>query len=331
MCIQLNVRSAASNITQIGESETFEFYNSHGGDNRPIDVWIHLKDSIGRIVQKYDRPIHLVTSLVYEDETVVPPGFKGQVYTTNKSKPNSDIYRRLRPDPVLLDGKSNAASAFFSFRIEEVSFRHDPHSGFKLYVVPYDQDGNVLEDIAPGVMEEIIIVKCRPSKMIKSDIVQSGSKIGGRRTVMQKALGGVPIVVRRDRETSNKKRKLLKKESSAILRERSSQLVQDDCFQTPKMKTHKADVDFYDFPSVCDSDSSDFSMSGLFVKYDSTTDCLLMNHTALEALFVGMKDDDNRCLFCKATVPRGYGLRPLDHDIECRVSLAMAPYIRKES
>jgi len=30
-------------------------------------------------------------------------------------------------------------------------------------------------------------------------------------------------------------------------------------------------------------------------------------------------------------VPRGYGLRCFDHDIECRVSLAMAPYIRKES
>ena len=329
MCIQLNIHSAASNITQIGQSETFEFYNSYGGDNRPIDVWIHLKDSIGRIVQKYDRPIHLVTSLVYEDGTVVPPGFKGKVYTANKSKPNSDIYRRLRPDPIL-DGKSDTASAFFSFRIEEVSFRHEPHSGFKLYVVPYDQDGNVLKDIAPGIMEEVIVVKCRPSKMIKSDVGQSGSKIGGRRTVMQKALGGVPVVVRRDRGPSNKKR-IMKKESSTILSERSSRLVQEDILQTPKMKTRKVDVDFNDFSSVSDSDSSEFSISGLFVKYDCTTDSLLMNHTALEALFVGMKDDDNQCLFCNATVPRGYGLRPLDHDIECRVSLAMAPYIRKES
>lgn len=334
MCIQLNIHSAASNITQIGHSQTFLFFHAHGGDNRPIDCWIHLKDSTGRIVNDFHKPIHLVTSLVYEDGTRVPPGFKGKVYTTKKTKQNLDIYRRLRPDPVL-DGTSDAASAFFSFRIEEVSFRHDPHSGFKLYVVPYDEDGNVLADIAPGIMEEVIVVKCRPTKSIKNCVMKPGGKIGGRRTIMQKALGGIPVVLRENSSTSNQKQSVTKKESSAVQSQRSSWSTEDDSVQTPKIKRLNLDTDMSAIsshsPSISELDSSECMESGLYVKYDDERDSIMMNNDALEALFVGINKDENQCLFCNASIPHGYGLRPLDHEIECRGSLAMAPYIRKES
>lgn len=295
-----------------------------------------MKDSIGRIVKKFHKPVHLVTSLVYEDGTSVPPGFKGKVYTTKKNRQNFDIYRRLRPDPVL-DGMSDTASAFFSFRIEEVSFRHDPHSGFKLYVAPYDENGNVLADIAPGIMEEVIVVKCRPAKSITNDVMKSGSKIGGRRTIMQKALGGIPVVLRENSCTSNEKQSVVtKRESSAVhSQRRSSWSTEDDNVQTPKMKRPNLDTDISAFsshsPSISELDSSECMESGLFVKYDDETDSIMMNNDALEALFVGINKDENQCLFCNASIPHGHGLRPLDHEIECRGSLAMAPYIRKES
>jgi hypothetical protein len=105
----------------------------------------------------------------------------------------------------------------------------------------------------------------------------------------------------------------------------------EDSFETPKTKRPNLDTDINTFSSSLESHSSEDISSGIFVRYDDVKDSLLMNDSALEALFVGMNNDDNRCLFCNAMIPRGYGLRPLDHEIECRGSLAMAPYIRKES
>lgn len=337
--IQLH-RSKASNIVQIANTEIFEWFNKYQGENTPIDVWIHLKDYRGRIVQDYPKYIHIQSSLLYEDGTEVIPGsFSSQPTTTTTASTVqhvqcSEIYRRLHPDPILRE----EGSSFFSFRIEETSIGHRPHTGFKLVVTAQDESGKVMNDIACGIMEEIIHSKSRPSKDAfysnKSNIVIGK---GGRRTVMQKALGGVPIFVGSSSATSDNAtthNNSREKKGGRPSTKNISQKTDSTKSLTPskRMKTEESPIHLHGsiIPSYKYNAPIHSSNRSPLVKYDSKSDSLVMSTSILEVLFMGMqKDDENTgtCLFCDASLPRGHGLRPWDHEMECRCSLAMSPYI----
>jgi len=131
---------------------TIEWYSKQGGDNTCIDVMFHLKDRKGSIVHNHPD-IPLFTELVYEDGSplvLMPPvGGKKQrrsslsssltqgqeqaeSSTNETTKKKNQIYRPMRPEPILCNGNG---SVHYAFRIEDVSANHKPQ--FSSLCIPY--------------------------------------------------------------------------------------------------------------------------------------------------------------------------------------------------
>ena len=144
------------------DKDVYFWYNKCGGDNSGLNVKILLKDSKGREVNNLSSPIPLRTEMVYDDGSSCPlmplSPLKERRSVKLSSKP---LYRRLYPDPTLCP---QVTQAQFSFRIEEVSFHHSGHKGFKLKVSTADNGQN----IHPGILEETIVVLSKPRPCMKS-------------------------------------------------------------------------------------------------------------------------------------------------------------------
>ncbi len=199
LCIQNNI--AWNHVKEQGEK--IEWFCKHGGENTSIDVMIHLKDEIGRIITDYPSTIPLKTELVYEDGTKIMP------LSVDADRPGSskEAYRPMRPEPCLDAG---VGSCHFAFRIESVSQNHRPHTGFRLKVDPLLPGEN--SDVVGGLMEEIIVVKSRPMNLKKRN---TNTFIGGRSTILQKAMGGIPVILSGTNTPRHKKANArIKKEKS---------------------------------------------------------------------------------------------------------------------
>ena len=179
LCIQNNY--AWNRVKAQGEE--IEWFCKHGGENTSIDVMIHLKDEIGRIITDYPSKIPLKTQLVYEDGTEI----MSMSRDTDRPDLSKEVYRPMRPEPCLDAG---VGSCHFAFRIESVSLNHRPHTGFRLKVSPLLPGVN--SDVVGGLMEEIIVVKSRPMNWKKRN---TNTFIGGRRTILQRAMGGIPVIL----------------------------------------------------------------------------------------------------------------------------------------
>ena len=113
------------------------------------------------------------TELVYDDGSSCPlmplSPLKERRSVKLSSKP---LYRRLHPDPTLYP---QITQAQFSFRIEEVSFHHSDHKGFKLKVSTVDN----CQNIHPGILEETIVVLSKPRPCILSTKQESSQNYHG--------------------------------------------------------------------------------------------------------------------------------------------------------
>eukprot|EP00957_Ditylum_brightwellii_P116490 8885459-Ditylum_brightwellii.AAC.1 len=159
-----------------GDTTVFEWFNKCGGENAGLDVIIHLKNSMGNIVNNFSEMFPLHTELVYNDGSSTPlmPLCPLKERKTS-SQSRLPLYRPMRPEPILHPGQ---ASHDFTFRVEEVSFHHPGHNGFKLKVSPKNNEQRPL--VVPGILEETIKVRSKP----KTE--PSGKKLGGRKTVPMK-------------------------------------------------------------------------------------------------------------------------------------------------
>ena len=139
-------------ISRIVGSE-FSWFNKCGGENSGLDVMIHLRDEKGRIVNDITETVYLKTELVYSDESPTPymPLMPLKERRSHKVS-ETPLYNPLRPEPILNPGQTAIS---FSFRIEEVSFRHPHQSGFKLKVSHLGPSRFMVHS---GLMEETIVV-----------------------------------------------------------------------------------------------------------------------------------------------------------------------------
>lgn len=142
----------------------FAWYSKCGGENSGLDVTISIKNEHGVIINSTQN-LQLITELVYSDGSPTPfmplSPLKERKKTCLSNKP---LYRPLRPEPVL---GPNLALVPFCFRIEEVSFHHTGHTGFKLKV---SSSRNSPMMVHPGVLTENIIVLSKPKQDAKSGI-----------------------------------------------------------------------------------------------------------------------------------------------------------------
>ena len=122
---------------------------------------IAIKDQKGQIINS-STILPITTSLVYSDGSPTPfmplsPLKERKSSTTSRKT----LYRPLRPEPVL---GPDISMAPFSFRIEEVSFHHPGHSGFKLKV---SCARNCKKIVHPGILTETIVVLSKPKHETK--------------------------------------------------------------------------------------------------------------------------------------------------------------------
>lgn len=177
----------------LNDPNAIAFFCHYGGENKAIEVMIYLRSTLsGRIVE-YPQQVPLSTELVYADDER-PIAISSKMKAKNSRASVDDVMRRMRPEPVLEDGK-----AAFSFRINEVSANHLPHNGFKLKVSK--RDLNSFEDILESsIMDQVIVVKSRPS----SDALRGKKRMtnGGRTTILSQKMGGIPTINKNNQELS---------------------------------------------------------------------------------------------------------------------------------
>jgi hypothetical protein len=277
---------------------------------------IHLKDRKGSIVHNH-LDMSLSTELVYEDGSplimhrpsairrkqkllsVLPKTSRAgqeqqqepESFTKTKS---NQVYRPMRPEPILLNGDG---SIHFAFRIEDVSANHKPHTGFKLKVLlgsPPMADGTI---IYGGLMDETIIVKSRPTTMRIGPFVQDRS-VGGRTTILQKVLGGIPILgnISSKLRRSDSKKKNFPPEKTAL-----------DVVTVPITAQRSSSMD-----------------NSKYIQVDSTTQTISFDMECINSFFCGTS---NACLSCGETLKVGECLSPSEHKLDCRLFLTLSPLL----
>jgi len=193
LCVQENFANSACTLRH-GLTEVFEWYCKTGGENSGIGVVIHLKDSLGAIFDNFPTTLPVKVELIYDDGSSAP-FFPIAPLKDKKSVslPLLPLFRPLQPEPILGLG---TGSQFFCFRIEEVSFHHQGHSGFTIRVSPAD---DMCSNVLPGTMAETLIVKSKPkprkirrSKGGRTTSVQSASVM----TICKFEKGGYTSMVR---------------------------------------------------------------------------------------------------------------------------------------
>jgi len=250
---------------------------------------IHLKDGRGIIVDYYPKKLPLRTELVYEDGSKVP--FLPVSAKKDKQPrilPLEPTYRTMRQDPTLGPG---VGSHHFSFRIEEVSFNHKPHHGFKLEVTPTFASG--IKDVAGGLMEETIIVKSRPPY---DPNVEKNASIGGRSTILQKAIGGIPVLICGTKSKSEESKSPCKPARKPT---------------RTAMTTNKTASESINLFKIDDSNQS--------IQLEERDETLL---------FTGSGD---KCLACGENLEAGQGLDPMEHKLDCRLFMTLGPLMMKSN
>ncbi len=124
---------------------------------------MQIKDENAKATKrKLPKKLKLKTELVYEDNSPAPLCPLCPLRDSQKKNPKY-IFNKIFGEPSFSSVKNNAKTPF-SFRIEEVSFHHSGHKGFKLNVYIENDDSSITIHQSP--MEEVIAVLSKP-KLIK--------------------------------------------------------------------------------------------------------------------------------------------------------------------
>lgn len=240
---------------------------------------------MGRVVNDYPKDIHLRTQLVYEDGTDVIP-----VGTPDNAPKLSNIFRPMRSEPIIEKG---TGSVHYAFRIEQVSNNHKPHIGFKLKISVSSTSSFEYNTIADTLMKETIIVKSRPC--CKSTVIKRRN-IGGRHTILQKVLGGIPVYL----NDESKLNPIIKKEGIDH-NERTRGF-------TEALLKHDHDG------------LAEYSSRNPF-ESDQSKKLILFHPSDANLFFIC---DKGKCLSCGANLRSGLALTPTEHRLDCRLYMTLS-------
>jgi hypothetical protein len=145
--------------------EGYVWFGKCGTGHSGLDVLVSLKKEDGEKVLS-PTPVPFIVELLYDDclpapeyalnfhklrRTSTPGGKK-----VKKIEKPVKLFTQLTQSPAIWPYHSNA---YFKFRIEEVSFHHPGHKGFKLRVSSVHDSETVIH---PAVLNDLIIVLSKP-------------------------------------------------------------------------------------------------------------------------------------------------------------------------
>lgn len=143
------------------KQDVFAWYSKCGGEQSSLSALIHLKDANNN-APKFVDGLELLAELVYEDGSPTPLKPICPLKDRKSGQISNKPLFRLCTKPRLLPGESCAS---FSFRIEEVTFHHSGHHGFKLKISPADSLPLIIH---PAISSEIIVVLSKPKSGLRN-------------------------------------------------------------------------------------------------------------------------------------------------------------------
>lgn len=149
------------------DDSTYVYYNKLVSKFYGLEVAIHLLSDDGKICKSPMPTMKLRTELVYEDGIPVPIMPMKPLKITGRRHSSGTVSRSEKPILRNLDCKQpylgkNKNSTLFRFLLEEVTYHHHGHDGYKLKV-SVDNSRNIL--VHPGVMKELLVVLSKPKRM----------------------------------------------------------------------------------------------------------------------------------------------------------------------
>ena len=146
----------------------FAWFAKSGGDTSGLVVDVFMVDEDGTLVTNHKETIPLKTELIYSDGIAAPrhvmssrkipdKGVKGRSSLGDIAQSNIlALYKELTENPIL--GPTRPVQTI-CFRIEEVSFYHSSHSGFKIRVSLVNTAQMI---VRPAVLQETLVVLSKP-------------------------------------------------------------------------------------------------------------------------------------------------------------------------
>mmetsp|Transcript_11935 Transcript_11935/g.22347 ORF Transcript_11935/g.22347 Transcript_11935/m.22347 type:complete len:489 (+) Transcript_11935:749-2215(+) len=188
------------------DDSTYVYYSKLASKSHGLQVAIHLLSDDGEVWKSKMPAMKLQTQLVYEDGIPVPIMPMKPLKITGRRHSSGTVSRSEKPILRNLDNeepclRKNDNSTLFRFHLEEVTYHHHGHDGFKIKV-SVGSSRNIV--VHPGVMKELIVVLSKP-KRLSSDNVSMQQSIANMKSMNCKT-----FVVQK-REANNKcsnKRKL---------------------------------------------------------------------------------------------------------------------------
>jgi hypothetical protein len=149
------------------DDSTFVYYNKLSSKNQNLEVAIHLLSEDGNISKCTMPKMKLGIKLVYEDGIPVPIMPIKPLKLARQNKDDGIVPRSDKPILCNLDCKDpelggTTNSTVFRFFLEEVSYHHHGHDGYKLRVSVQNLQNIVIH---PAVMKELIVVLSKPRRI----------------------------------------------------------------------------------------------------------------------------------------------------------------------
>lgn len=160
LALSIDQRFLESPYCEFVEPDVFAWYSKCGGEKSCLSAVVQLKHSNNRVPLIEDE-LKLLTELVYEDGSPTPLNPMCPLKDRKSGKTSNKALFRMCSEPILSPGKFCAS---FSFRIEEVTFHHSGHHGFRLKIsLAYSP----LLVIHPAVSSDIIVVLSKPKSGLR--------------------------------------------------------------------------------------------------------------------------------------------------------------------
>jgi hypothetical protein len=149
------------------DDSTYVYYSKLASKCYGLEVAIHLLSEDGKVCKSQMPAMKLRTRLVYEDGIPVPIMPMKPLKIAGRRYSSGTISRSEKPILRSLNGKepclgNSKNSTLFRFLLEEVTYHHHGHDGYKLHV-SLDNTQNIV--VHPGVMKELIVVLSKPKRM----------------------------------------------------------------------------------------------------------------------------------------------------------------------
>lgn len=139
------------------DDDTYVWFGKCGNGNTGLDIKVSLKNEYGETAL-FSGLTPFIAELVYDDCSPAPEFALSAHKLRRASNPTrpTKLFNVLTPNPAI---RPFQESGCFSFRIEEVSFHHPGHAGFRIKVSAV-QDKHIT--IHPAVLNKLIIVLSKP-------------------------------------------------------------------------------------------------------------------------------------------------------------------------